>query len=184
LDLLHLIHSHNSGLQAIQRYRYSTHFFAVAQALGFSVLISRVLSLHLSPPGNGFITVSLALQTTREVFFAPSNSSVAIILQLPIPKTRLDSNPLLPSSYPRRLAFRLFTLDYSASTISSDVLCPFIISRNRPHGKHPSIVKEECLPVRYLAMDVLLSRARVLAGMCLPSRCLAMGVHVTISNIY
>jgi hypothetical protein len=26
LDLLHLVHSHSSGLQAIRRYRYSTHF--------------------------------------------------------------------------------------------------------------------------------------------------------------
>jgi hypothetical protein len=43
------------------------------------------------------------------------------------------------------------------------------------------IVKEECLLVRYLAMDVLLPRARV-AEMCLPSRCLAVGIHVTVCS--
>jgi hypothetical protein len=41
-----------------------------------------------------------------------------------------------------------------------------------------SIVKEACLLIRCLAMDFLF-RAMALAGMCLPSRCLAMGIHVT-----
>jgi hypothetical protein len=44
-----------------------------------------------------------------------------------------------------------------------------------------SIVKEACLLVCYLAMDVLLSCAWV-AGMCLPRRCLAMGIHVIIQT--
>jgi hypothetical protein len=34
--------------------------------------------------------------------------------------------------------------------------------------------------IHCLAMDVLLLRALVPAGMCLPSRCLAMGVYVTV----
>jgi hypothetical protein len=37
----------------LQRYRYSTHFPV------HSYTRTRVLSLHLSYPGNGFITVSL-----------------------------------------------------------------------------------------------------------------------------
>jgi hypothetical protein len=41
----HLLHSHNSGLQEIHRYRSSTHFqFTVAHALGFSVSTSRILA--------------------------------------------------------------------------------------------------------------------------------------------
>jgi hypothetical protein len=41
LDLLHLIHSHSSGLQPIQQYRYSTHFqFTIAHALEFSLVVS------------------------------------------------------------------------------------------------------------------------------------------------
>jgi hypothetical protein len=33
--------------------------------------------------------------------------------------------------------------------------------------------------IRCLAMDVILLRALALAGMCLPIRCLAMGLYVT-----
>jgi hypothetical protein len=43
----------------------------------------------------GFLTVSLSLQITQEVFFSQSNFFLAIILQLPIPETRLNSIPLL-----------------------------------------------------------------------------------------
>jgi hypothetical protein len=47
---------------------------------------TRVLSLHWSNPGNGFITFSLSLQITYEFFFAPPNSFLAINLQLPTPE--------------------------------------------------------------------------------------------------
>jgi hypothetical protein len=42
------------------------------------------------------------------------------------------------------------------------------------------IVKEACLLICYLAMDVLLLRALAPVGMCLRSRCLAMGLYVTV----
>jgi hypothetical protein len=42
------------------------------------------------------------------------------------------------------------------------------------------IVDEACLPCRCLAIDVLLPRALAPSGMCSPSRCLVMGIHVTI----
>jgi hypothetical protein len=60
----------------------------------------------------GFITVSLTLELTYGVFFSQRNSLLAIILQLPIPKTPLSSIPLLPSSYPGRLASRNSTLHF------------------------------------------------------------------------
>jgi hypothetical protein len=41
-----------------------------------------------------------------------------------------------------------------------------------------SIVKEVCLLIRCLAMNVLLFRAFASAEMYLPSRCLAVGMHV------
>jgi hypothetical protein len=50
--------------------------FTVTHALGFSVFTSRILATD-------FITVSLSLKITHEVFFAPPNSFLAIILQLP-----------------------------------------------------------------------------------------------------
>jgi hypothetical protein len=67
---------------------------------------TRILILHYPYPGNGFITVSLLLQITHEASFAQPNSFLAIILQLSIPKTLLNSIHLLPSSYPGRLASR------------------------------------------------------------------------------
>jgi hypothetical protein len=50
------------------------------------------------------------------------------------------------------------------------------------HGrrrKEASIVKEACLLIHCLAMDVVF-RALAPAGMCLPSRYLARGLYVTI----
>jgi hypothetical protein len=42
------IYIHNSGLQVVQRYRYSTHFqFTIAHALGFSVFTSLILAMDL-----------------------------------------------------------------------------------------------------------------------------------------
>jgi hypothetical protein len=49
LDLLSLIHSHSSGLQAIRRYHYSTHFqFRDVHALAFSLFTSGILATDLS----------------------------------------------------------------------------------------------------------------------------------------
>jgi hypothetical protein len=66
LDLL-TPYSHTSELQVIQRYRWSTHFTV------HSYTRTRILSLHKSYPGNGFITVSLSLQIKREDFFSQPN---------------------------------------------------------------------------------------------------------------
>jgi hypothetical protein len=54
-----------------------------------------------------FITVSLSIQITHEVFFSQPNSLLAIFL--PFRKTRLNSIPLLPSSRPSRLAWNSTT---------------------------------------------------------------------------
>jgi hypothetical protein len=80
--------------------------FTVTHALAISVLTSRILATD-------FITVSL--QITHEVFFAQPNSFLAIILQLPIPKTRLNSIPLLLSSCPRNLVSGNSTQFFSTS---------------------------------------------------------------------
>jgi hypothetical protein len=69
----------------------------------------------------------------------------------------------------------------SPTTLSDDFLCPFITPGHEPRRKHRlSIVEKACLLIRCLALDVLLLRAYVSAEMCLPSRCLAMGLNVTI----
>jgi hypothetical protein len=120
----------------IQRCRYSTRFTVHRYTR------TRVLSLHYSYPSNGFITVSLALQLTHEALFSSPNSSRAIILQLPIPKTRLSS---IQSSHPGCLASRNSVLleYYAWSRLSLSLSLSLIlrptISRSVYLGiKHPS----------------------------------------------
>jgi hypothetical protein len=83
-------------------------------------------------------------------------------LQLPIPKTRLSLIPLL------------FYISSDFLTVPS-----YKSSARTPRKTLSSVVKNACLLVRYLAIDILLLNACV-AGMCLPTRCLAMGIHVTL----
>jgi hypothetical protein len=82
-----------------------------------------------------------------------------------IPRTR-------PNSIPSRLLLCLYSPALPNTFYNHSAWTPW---------KTPSsTVKNSCLLVRYLAMDVLiLSRERVV-GMCLPTRCLTMGIHVTI----
>jgi hypothetical protein len=84
-------HTCNSGLQAIIALPLLPHplQFAVTYALGFSVFTSS-------------ITVSLSLQITHELFPSQPNSFLAIILQLPIPKTRVSSNSSAPKPISRQ----------------------------------------------------------------------------------
>jgi hypothetical protein len=97
LDLLTL-YTINYGLHVITALSllYTLH----------SLTCTRILSFHLSYPGNGFLKVSLSLQITHGFFFVPLSSFLAIIVQMPVPKTRLNSIPLHPSSFPDRLASR------------------------------------------------------------------------------
>jgi hypothetical protein len=74
---------------------YSSPLHTHTHTLGFSVFTSRILATYLN---------SLSLRITHEVFFSQPNFFLAIILQVPIPKTRLNSIPLLPGSSPGRLA--------------------------------------------------------------------------------
>jgi hypothetical protein len=79
---------HNSGRQAIPRYRRFIHFAA------HRCTRTTVSRLYWWYPGNGFITVSLPLQITYKIFFAQSNLFPAISSQTPsaaIPRTRLSS---------------------------------------------------------------------------------------------
>jgi hypothetical protein len=70
----------NSKLEAITALSLIyTLQFTVRHALGFSVFTSRILATD-------FMTVSLSLQITHEVFFAQLNSFLTIILQLVNPE--------------------------------------------------------------------------------------------------
>jgi hypothetical protein len=49
-----------------------------------------------------------------------------------------------------------------------------------PRKTPSSVVQNACLLVRYIAVDVLLLLSACVAEMFLPTRCLAVGIHVTI----
>jgi hypothetical protein len=118
---------------------------------------SRVVSLHKSYPGNGFITVSLSPHITHEVIFSQPSSFLAIILQLPIPKTRLNS---IPSSYPGRLASRNTTQLFPTELF-------FITTLHGPQRKHSlSTVGKACLQRRCTATEV----TRLLLAYSLPQQ--------------
>jgi hypothetical protein len=104
LDLLRLIHSYNSGPQIIQRCHWFTHITVHRHTR------TGVLSLRQSYPGKGLIAVSLSVQIILEGYFSQTSPFLAIILQAPIPKTRLISIPLLRSSYLGGLPSRNSTL--------------------------------------------------------------------------
>jgi hypothetical protein len=99
-----------------------------------------VLSLHYSYPGNGFITVPLSLQIIHAVLFSHPNSFRTIILELPSPKTRLSSIPLLPNSYPGRLSSRnsttiLWVVASYSWTFRTDISSASSGPKNKPSKK-------------------------------------------------
>jgi hypothetical protein len=94
--------------------------FTVPHTLSFSVLTSHILATDL------YQSV-----TSNHTWIICTNSFLAIILQLPIPKTRLNSIPLLPRSYPGKLASRNSILHNCCS-----IELFFITTLHGPHGKH------------------------------------------------
>jgi hypothetical protein len=124
--------------------------FTITHALGFSVFASRILAMALWRSHCHF-------RSHKKSSF----HSLTPCLQLPIPKTRLDSIPLLPSSYPGRLAPRNSTLFFSNE--------PFFITtlhwRRRKHSL--SIVWKTCSQRRCIATEV----TQLLLAYSLPREC-------------
>jgi hypothetical protein len=55
--------------------------------------------------------------------------------------------------------------------------------KHGPRRKHSlSVVQRACFLIRFLAVNVLLSRAYASTGMYLPNRCQAVDLYVTIQN--
>jgi hypothetical protein len=123
--------THYSGLQVIQHYLRFTHFTVHRSTR------PRFLSLHLSYPDNGFIILSLSLQITHKVFFAPPNSFLAISSQSPstaIPRTRQQLTQINSSS--TELS-QLLTTNFSLET-------PRYIALGRTPQKTPSSIVPYC----------------------------------------
>jgi hypothetical protein len=86
----------------------------------------------------------------------------------------------------RRVTVDVF--DTASTRVSSVLLNTSYNYYARTTRKAPSsIVQNACLLVRYLAINVLLLLSACVAGMCLPTRCLAMGImshYIMIKSIY
>jgi hypothetical protein len=94
------LYIHNSGLQAVQRYRYSRHFqFTARHSVGLSVFPSRT-------PTTDFTTVSLSLQPTHQVFLAQSNSLQCLLYHLGLPSPELDPVLIIAAWVRRYIALR------------------------------------------------------------------------------
>jgi hypothetical protein len=97
---------------------------------------------------------------------------LAIILQLPIPKTRLNSIPLLPSSRPGRLASRNSTQFFS-NEIS------FLTTLYVTRRKHSLFYWKGVFiaPLLSNGSYSIVACVCVAAGMCLPSHSIEMAVY-------
>jgi hypothetical protein len=114
-----------------------TSQFTITHALGLSGFVNRILAMDLSQSHCNFKS-HMKSSWRNLIPFLP-------FLQLPIPKTWLDCSwPLFCTP------LRLLTVPF------------YNPSAQTPWKTSSSVVKDVCLLVRYLAMDVLLSRARVL----------------------
>jgi hypothetical protein len=83
--------------------------------------------------------------------------------------------------------FNSTIFDYSSLLLQLPLLClvfgALLYHLGTDHTENTARnVDEACLPRRCLAIDVLLFHAFASAGMCLASRCVAMGMHVTIQS--
>jgi hypothetical protein len=104
--------------------------------------------------------------------FHSLNSSLTIILQLLIPKTRLSSIPVIPSSYPGRLASRNSTV-----LLNWTLLYDYLAWTTQ---KTQSLYCWEGVftaPLHSNGSYSIVACVFISAGMCLPSRCLAMNVY-------
>jgi hypothetical protein len=155
---MHLIHSQSSGLQAIQRYRYSTHLTV------HRYTHTRVLSLHESYPGNGCPHSSYTSLTVTTAHMKSSLRSLIPFLpflqkHLRVSSPELDTILILAAWVPRFIASRRTDRKHRFLYCCKGVF-------------RASLHSDRSYPI--------VACLFVAAGMCLPSPCLAMGIHVTI----
>jgi hypothetical protein len=101
-----------------------------------------------------------------------------IQLVTPVHKSQSDT----PSSFSTGHSRLLTTLHNSTTSLRLLTVPSYNSSARTPQKTPPSVVRNACLLVRYLARDVLLLNAYD-SGMCLPSRCLAMNICVTVHSV-
>jgi hypothetical protein len=113
--------------------------FTVAHALGFSVFTSRILATDLSQYHCNFKSHMKSSIHCLIPF-------IALILRLPIPKTRLSLIPLLPSSHPGRLVSRSSTIHFrwlfSTTPVLGRVWVLSLMLR-------PTVSRQVCLGIKH-----------------------------------
>jgi hypothetical protein len=109
-----------------------------------------------------------------------SQSNFVLVISSQSPSTAISRTR--PTSYNNWLNWTLLQLNslkFWQLTLPNWTLLHNHFARSTQ--KTAFLVKEVCLLIRCLAMDVLL-RVFVSSGMCLPSCCLAADIHVTVLN--
>jgi hypothetical protein len=129
------LYTHNSGLQAIQHYRYPTHFPArFTHALGFSFFTSRILATDFSQSHCSLISqmkssLHILITFLPLVFTHPRLTSLCSLLQLPVPEFDQILTSPLSCSYPGRIASQ------NSTRLNSTELF-FISTLHGPRRKH------------------------------------------------
>jgi hypothetical protein len=144
-------YSRNSGLQAIQLYRcFHTLQFTVTHTLGFSVFTSRIMATDFNTV---IISVSLYLQHTWSLLvtaqFLSCHYSAA---------TNSEDSTQFNSSVPKLIS-RYSGVSKHNSSLYFMLLNTCLWSLCTDHAENTTYVKEACLLIRCLAVDVLLLRA-------------------------
>jgi hypothetical protein len=127
-----------------------------------------VTHCYLLPTGHSTGTIPTLDCTPLYSFNSDLSYKVKVTLRLTVSQSVLVSS-LIWGSWP----------DIYYSSQLPPTVPSFNSSARTPWKTPSSVVKNECLLVRYLAMVVLLLRTYA-SGMCLPSCCLAMGICVTL----
>jgi hypothetical protein len=134
-----------------------TSQFTVAHALGFSVFTSRILATDISQSHCNF----------------KSHAKCSFHSLIPF-------LPLFCSCQFRRLVLTTVLYSYLVTT-PSHLICPFITPPHGPHRKHSLYFYGGVFTCPLPSNGRPSVACLLFPGMRLPSRCIAMGIHVTIS---
>jgi hypothetical protein len=141
----------------LQRYCcFHTLQFTVAHALGFSVFTGRILATDLSQSHFNFKS-RMKSSSHSLIPFLPF-----LLNHLTLPSPELD--PFPDNSTLKRPSLFLYNP----------------LGRDDSENIASLLLRRLVLLIRCLAMGILLMRALVPAGMCLPSRCVAIGLYITL----
>jgi hypothetical protein len=164
LDLL-TPYTQHSGLQAIQRYCWSTHFTVHR-------CTRSILSLYYSYPGNGFVSLTVT-----------SNHTWSLLITVWFLSCQYSAAANFEDSTQFKSKFISWQAGLPKLDCSVEFFC--MTTLHGRHGKHRLLLSRIILGVFTAPLhsngrgaDHVGNSTSVVEA-CLPSRCLAMGMHVT-----